>query len=88
MPDTHVTITGNLTDDPEVTFTPNGAAVTNADGSVTVVVARDRLAHPNAVSTCDHAEGALALRWFLAEHVPTRPDVELVRAKDTPTTPT
>jgi single-stranded DNA-binding protein len=24
MPDTHVTITGNLTDDPEVTFTPRG----------------------------------------------------------------
>jgi len=66
----------------------NGAAVPNADGSVTIVVARDRLAHPNAVSTCDHAEGALALRWFLAEHVPTRPVVELVRAKDAPTTPT
>src|SRR4029453_4953376 len=29
MPDTHVTVVGNLTDDPEVTFTPNGAAVTN-----------------------------------------------------------
>jgi single-stranded DNA-binding protein len=29
MPDTHVTIVGNLTDDPEVTFTPNGVAVTN-----------------------------------------------------------
>ena len=27
MPDTHVTITGNLTDDPEVTFTPSGQAV-------------------------------------------------------------
>ena len=26
MADTHVTITGNLTDDPEVTFTPDGAA--------------------------------------------------------------
>ena len=24
LPDTHVTIVGNLTDDPEVTFTPNG----------------------------------------------------------------
>ncbi len=29
MPDTHVAITGNLTDDPEVTFTPNGTAVAN-----------------------------------------------------------
>jgi hypothetical protein len=35
MPDTHVTITGNLTDDPEVTFTPNGAAVTNFRLAVT-----------------------------------------------------
>ena len=35
MPDTHVTITGNLTDDPEVTFTPNGAAATNFRVAVT-----------------------------------------------------
>ena len=35
MPDTHVTITGNLTDDPEVTFTPNGAAVRNFRVAVT-----------------------------------------------------
>ena len=38
MPDTHVTITGNLTDDPEVTFTPNGAAVTNFRLAVTARV--------------------------------------------------
>ena len=35
MPDTHVTIVGNLTDDPEVTFTPNGAAVCNFRVAVT-----------------------------------------------------
>ena len=35
MPDTHVTIVGNLTDDPEVTFAPNGAAVTNFRLAVT-----------------------------------------------------
>ena len=35
MPDTHVTITGNLTDDPEVTFTPNGQAVCNFRLAVT-----------------------------------------------------
>ena len=35
MPDTHVTITGNLTDDPEVSFTPNGAAVCNFRVAVT-----------------------------------------------------
>ena len=38
MPDTHVTITGNLTDDPEVTFTPNGAAVCNFRVAVTARV--------------------------------------------------
>jgi single-strand DNA-binding protein len=35
MPDTHVTIVGNLTDDPEVTFTPNGAPVCNFRVAVT-----------------------------------------------------
>jgi single-strand DNA-binding protein len=35
MPDTHVSIVGNLTDDPEVSFTPNGAAVTNFRLAVT-----------------------------------------------------
>ena len=35
MPYTHVTIVGNLTDDPEVTFTPNGAAVCNFRVAVT-----------------------------------------------------
>jgi len=35
MPDTHVAITGNLTDDPEVTFTPAGAAVCNFRLAVT-----------------------------------------------------
>jgi single-strand DNA-binding protein len=35
MADTHVAITGNLTEDPEVTFTPNGAAVCNFRLAVT-----------------------------------------------------
>jgi single-strand DNA-binding protein len=35
MPDTHVAITGNLTDDPEVSFTPNGTAVANFRLAVT-----------------------------------------------------
>jgi len=38
MPDTHVTITGNLTEDPEVSFTPNGAAVCNFRLAVTARV--------------------------------------------------
>jgi single-strand DNA-binding protein len=35
MPDTHVTITGNLTEDPELRFIPNGAPVANLRVAVT-----------------------------------------------------
>jgi len=35
MPDTHVTITGNLTEDPELRYTPNGAPVANLRVAVT-----------------------------------------------------
>jgi single-strand DNA-binding protein len=35
MADTHVTITGNLTDDPELAYTPNGTAVANFRLAVT-----------------------------------------------------
>ncbi len=35
MADTHVTLTGNLTDDPELRFTPTGAAVANFRLAVT-----------------------------------------------------
>src|SRR6266540_4916113 len=38
MADTHVTITGNLTDDPELRFTPTGAPVTNFRIAVTARV--------------------------------------------------
>jgi single-strand DNA-binding protein len=38
MADTHVTITGNLTDDPELKYTPNGAAVVNFRVAVTARV--------------------------------------------------
>jgi single-strand DNA-binding protein len=38
MADTHVTITGNLTDDPELRFTPNGHAVANFRLAVTARV--------------------------------------------------
>jgi hypothetical protein len=63
----------------------HGTAVPNADGTVTVVIARRRLDHPNAISTVDHAQGVLAFRWFLADRVPDRPTVELVAAADAPT---
>ena len=64
-----------------------GAAVPNADGTVTIVISHDRLAHPNAVSTAGRDDGALAFRWFLADSVPTRPTVEVVDAADAPTVP-
>jgi single-strand DNA-binding protein len=35
MPDTFVTLVGNLTDDPDLRFTPNGAAVANFRLAVT-----------------------------------------------------
>jgi len=63
----------------------NGAARSNADGTVTIVVAHEDLAHPNAVSTAGHADGALAFRWFLADDVPDRPTVEVVPVADVPT---
>ncbi len=62
-----------------------GSAVPNGDGTVTAVIARRALAHPNALSTVDHAQGALAFRWFLADEVPPRPQVELVHVDDVPT---
>ena len=35
MPDTHVSITGNLTEDPELRYTPSGAPVANLRVAVT-----------------------------------------------------
>ena len=55
------------------------------DGSITIVVARTQLDHPNAVTTLDNQRGMLAFRWFLADGVPQRPDVKLVKAADAPT---
>jgi hypothetical protein len=64
-----------------------GAAVPNADGTVTIVVAHDQLAHPNAISTAGRDDGALAFRWFLAESVPARPTVAIVDVADAPGRP-
>ncbi|WP_322936987.1 DUF1214 domain-containing protein [Nocardioides bizhenqiangii] len=60
-------------------------AVPNADGTITLVVARRRLGHPNAISTVDYPRGNLAFRWFLVDDVPTKPDVRLVKAAEAPT---
>jgi hypothetical protein len=62
----------------------NHTAVTNSDGSITIVVARTQLEHPNAVTTLDNQRGMLAFRWFLADEVPAKPTVELVKAADAP----
>jgi hypothetical protein len=62
------------------------SAVPNADGSVTVVVSRGLTEHPNSLTTLDYPRGNLAFRWFLADGVPARPDVQLVKASDAPTT--
>jgi hypothetical protein len=66
----------------------NGSAVPNSDGTITIVVAHDALVHPNAVSTAGRGQGALAFRWFLADEVPDRPTVEVVKAAAAPSTPT
>jgi hypothetical protein len=63
----------------------NGTAVPNADGTVTVVIARSQLGHPNAITTLDQVRGNLAFRWFLADAVPEPPAVSLVRIDEAPT---
>ena len=55
------------------------SAVPNADGSVTVVLSRGMTAHPNSLTTLDYPLGNLAFRWFLADEVPARPEVQLVK---------
>jgi hypothetical protein len=47
-----------------------GSALPNSDGTVTIVIAQQRLAHPNAISTVGHDGGMIAFRWFHAENVP------------------
>ncbi|MGO9509357.1 MAG: DUF1214 domain-containing protein [Mycobacterium sp.] len=60
------------------------SAVLNSDGSVTVVLSRALTAHPNSLSTLGYPRGNLAFRWFLADGVPTRPQVELVKLSEAP----
>jgi hypothetical protein len=59
--------------------------VPNADGTVTVVISRGVTEHPNSITTLDYPRGNLAFRWFLADGVPVRPDVQLVKVPDAPT---
>lgn len=62
-----------------------GAAVPNADGTVTTVIARRQLDHPNAITTLGLPRGNLAFRWFLVDQVPDRPAVSLVKIDEAPT---
>jgi hypothetical protein len=62
------------------------SAVLDADGSVTIVISRGMTAHPNSLTTLDYSRGNLAFRWFLADEVPARPEVRLVKVSDAPTT--
>lgn len=71
---------------PDARCSINGhSAVANSDGTVTIVLSRDRTPHPNSVTTLGYPRGNLAFRWFLADGVPARPEVELVKASDAPT---
>ncbi|MFG1931086.1 DUF1214 domain-containing protein [Mycobacterium sp. NPDC048908] len=60
------------------------SALPNPDGSVTIVVSRGSTAHPNSLTTLDYPRGNLAFRWFLADAVPARPEVRLVKASEAP----
>ncbi|EID16137.1 hypothetical protein MPHLEI_06657 [Mycolicibacterium phlei RIVM601174] len=61
------------------------SAVPNSDGTVTVVISRGMTSHPNSITTVDYPRGNLAFRWFLADQVPARPEVQLVKLADAPT---
>lgn len=67
----------------------NGFTATpNSDGTVTIVVSAGRTGHPNSLTTLGYPRGNLAFRWFLADAVPERPQVQLVKAAEAPTTVT
>jgi hypothetical protein len=63
------------------------SAVPNGDGSVTIVLSAGGTAHPNSLTTLGYPRGNLAFRWFLADRVPTRPEVRLVKVSEAPTSP-
>jgi hypothetical protein len=71
---------------PDARSSINGhSAVANSDGTVTVVLSRGMTTHPNSLTTLGYPRGNLAFRWFLADGVPQRPEVKLVKAADAPT---
>lgn len=63
-----------------------GSAVPNSDGSMTIVISRELLEHPNALSTKDHPEGLMAFRWFFADETPEQPTTAVVPVDQAPRT--
>jgi hypothetical protein len=59
-----------------------GHAVTNADGSWTVVVAPTDPGHPNWVSTAGHPRGRIWFRWFIPSETPVRPSARVMRVSE------
>jgi len=71
---------------PDARCSVNGhSAVLNSDGSVTIVLTRGMTSHPNSLTALGYPRGNLAFRWFLAEEVPARPGVRLVKLSEAPT---
>jgi hypothetical protein len=64
----------------------SGTAVPNSDGSVTIVIGRELLDHPNAISTKDHPEGLISFRWFHAGELPEHPVTAVVPVAEAPRT--
>lgn len=62
----------------------SGTAIPNSDGSVTIVISRELLDHPNAISTKNHPEGLMSFRWFHADEVPEHPSTVVVPADAAP----
>jgi Protein of unknown function (DUF1214) len=62
----------------------SGTAVPNDDGSVTIVVSRELLGHPNAISTKNHPEGLMSFRWFHADELPEHPSTVVVPIAEAP----
>ena len=52
---------------------------------MTIVLSRGMTAHPNSLTTLGYPRGNLAFRWFLADGVPQRPEVKLVKVSQAPT---
>jgi|GEM_PF-266967 len=62
----------------------SGSAVANSDGTVTIMISREQLDHPNAISTKDHPEGLMSFRWFHADELPEQPATVVLAAADAP----